>query len=89
MNRKQFIAALAEYPGVTWDHESEEQADSLQIDSPKGKIFAANGCHTIVEPFANNGGQSWKPDAYAEVVRMLKHGLYDCTAMECEICQGE
>lgn len=84
MTRKQFMAVLAKYPGVTLDTEAE--SDTIILDSPKGKQFAANGCHVIVEPFANAGGQSWKPAAYAEAARMLKYGLYDCET-DCETCE--
>jgi hypothetical protein len=89
MTRKQFMAVLAKYPGVTLDTESEHHSDMLILDSPKGKIFAANGAHVIVEPFANAGGQSWKPAAYAEAARMLEHGLYDCDETDCETCEDK
>lgn len=88
MTRKQFFAELAKYPGVTLDTESELNQDVIQIDTPKGKVFNANGCHTMVVLFRNHGGQSWKPEAYADVVEQLKYGLGNCEDPDCDICEG-
>jgi hypothetical protein len=88
MNRVTFEKILAKH-GVTWDHEMED-ADVIQVDAPQGKIFAAHGCHTIVEQFRNVCGQSWKTQAYAEVARMVNHGLHDCDrGPECDVCHPE
>lgn len=86
MNRAQFEKELAKHSGVTWDLLMEDNGD-LQIDSPKGKVFRSNGCHTIVEPFSNSGHDSWKPQAYAEVIERLKMGLENCEEPDCDICE--
>jgi hypothetical protein len=86
MTRKQFIDALAKYPGVTLDTLSEGDGN-IQIDTPKGKVFKAKGCHTIVEPFTNFHGHSWKPQAHAAVIESLRHGLEDCEEIDCDICE--
>lgn len=82
MTRQQFLKQLAAV-GATLDPLSENN-NTLVVDAPHGKVFAANGCHCIAEQFANNGGQSWKSEAYDEVIRMVDHGLYDCDDPECE-----
>lgn len=68
------MAELAKYPGVTLDGESETDGNDLIIDSPAGKIFAANGIHSIVEPFRNQGGQSWKADVITAIREQLPRG---------------
>ena len=85
LNKQQFLRALAKYPGVTWDKESQE-AMNIQIDTPKGKVFNNNGCHTIVEPFANSAGEGWKGEAYAEAIRRLSDGLSVCETEDCDLC---
>jgi hypothetical protein len=87
MNRQQFLNALAKHAGVTLDSISEQSADIIQIDTPKGKVFRANGAHTIVVPFRNIGGQSWKPQAYAEAIELLNYGLDICENKDCDICE--
>ena len=84
MIRAQFLKVLAKY-GATLDTESEEC--NLNVDAPKGKVFKANGCHTIVEPFANNGGQSWKSEAYSEAAQRVSMGLEDCPDPDCDVCE--
>lgn len=87
--RAAFLAIVAKYPGVTLDEESCPGA--LNLDSPKGFVFAANDCHNMVEWFENNGGQSWKPDAYKDLAERLTYGtgLLPCTDEECDICHPE
>lgn len=85
--RKQFLEAVKAL-GATVDFESERNADNLQVDAPAGFTFAENGCHTMVEPFANIG-QSWKPEAYATMIKRLSYGLDKCEAENCEYCVGE
>lgn len=87
MTRKQFMAILAKYPGVTLDAESEDSGNDLILDSPFGKVFAANGIHSLVEPFRNNGGQSWKAEAYKDMMARLELGLQDCTVEDCDRCE--
>lgn len=86
MTRKQFIAALAKLPGVTQDVKSED-AGNIQIDAPKGYVFMATGTHTMVEPFRNHGGQSWKPQAHADIVNLLELGLTECDDDDCDVCE--
>ena len=86
MNRSQFMKVLAKY-GATLDTDSEEC--NLNVDAPIGKVFKANGCHTIVEPFSNNGGQSWKSEAYAEAAARVSMGGESCTDPDCDSCVGD
>jgi hypothetical protein len=85
MTRQQFLKRIAAV-GATLDLLSEDN-DLLVVDAPGGQVFSANGCHCIAEPFANNGGQSWKSDAYDEVIRMVDHGLYECDDPDCDTCE--
>jgi hypothetical protein len=85
MTKAAFEKLLAKY-GAVLDTESLDN-DMLQIDAPKGKIFAGNGCHTIVVQYRNRGGQSWIADARADVAGTLAYGLYDCDETDCEICE--
>jgi hypothetical protein len=87
MTRKQFERALAKYPGVTLDAITEATGDSLILDAPAGKVFAANGCHCLVEQYRNSGAQSWKPEAYRDIVARLEYGLRDCTIEDCDHCE--
>jgi hypothetical protein len=77
------MKVVARYPGVTLDTGHERRSLNLALDAPAGKCFVANGCHSLVDPFANNGGQSWKGQAYAELAERLEFGLMDCDCEEC------
>lgn len=88
MNRAQFLFILNKHK-ATLDTECEQTSGTLTIDAPKGSVFAANGCHVICEPFSNNGGQSWKPEAYAMAGELVDMGLYNCDDPECEVCIGD
>jgi len=60
---------------------------TLYVDAPKGKVFGCNNCHCLCYPCSNNGGQSWRPEVYSEIVHDLKtYGLIDCVIPDCEIC---
>ena len=76
------MAELAKHSSVMLDAQAEMNAGDLTLDAPHGKVFAANGCHSLTEPFTNNGGQSWKPQAYAELAARLSMGLMDCEDSE-------
>lgn len=86
MTREEFMKAVADNPGVELDIESEINGDNLILDSPKGKVFSANGIHCMVEPYRNNGGQSWKPEAYANLAVNLEMGLRECEIEDCDHC---
>jgi len=83
MNRAQFLRVLAEF-GATLDTTSEEF--DLNIDAPRGKVFASNGCHCVCVPWNNSGGQSWKSNAYQDAAHQIRMGLYDCSDAECDVC---
>jgi hypothetical protein len=83
MTRKQFLSTLATV-GATLDTDCEDCM--LNVDAPRGKVFASNGCHCICVPFNNAGGQSWKPKAYDEAAEDVAMGLMDCDAEDCEVC---
>jgi hypothetical protein len=84
--RAQALARI-EKLGVTLDEMSDPQ--TFYIDAPEGKIFASTRCHCIAVPHHNNGGQSWKPQAYYQVLLYLKDGLADCDIEDCDICHPE
>jgi hypothetical protein len=86
LTRKQFMTEVSRYPGVSLDLESENDGDTLILDSAAGKIFAANDCHCLVEQYRNWGGQSWKPEAYKLMTERLSYGLRECNDPECDTC---
>lgn len=86
--RKQFLARLKEL-GAELDETMERECDELLIDAPRGYVFEANSASIICIPFANRGGQSWKPQAYAEAMDDLKHGVRPMTAAERERYEWE
>jgi|GEM_PF-5658730 len=80
---KQEFDAVLKTVGATLDWKADNRC--LNVDAPKGKTFNANGCHCLVEQFSNEG-QSWKPEAYYNVIERLSYGLSDCTDPDCDIC---
>lgn len=84
MIRARFLEILAKH-GVTLDTDNEDF--DLNIDAPKGKVFAANGCHCIIEPWNNSGGQSWKSKAYSYAASRVEMGLRDCRTPDCDVCE--
>lgn len=82
-SRKQLEAAVARY-GATLD---ERDDLTLYIDAPPGKVWSCDDIHAIVVRHANNCGQSWKPQAYAQALRDMAHGLTDCPHSDCDICE--
>lgn len=96
--KKQVQARCAEL-GVRYS----EDDHTMYADTPDGKVFAGSGCGSIVAPYRNNGGQSWKPQAYDEMMQELSHGVEaiegdelaaqvhergNCTPATCSICTG-
>lgn len=83
MKKAAFQKLVASY-GATIDHANSDYA--IHVDLPAGKTWVDNGCHVIVEPWRNNGGQSWVNEARAEVADRMSLGTTDCDNPECEIC---
>lgn len=83
VTRKQFLAAIVEL-GATLDLDHERDCGELLVDAPRGFIFEANSASVICVQFENVCGQSWKPQAYAQVMDDLKHGIGPMTAEERE-----
>ena len=52
--------------------------------SPKGYVFAANGCHTIQAGYAGRGFPVG--ELYAEMFEDLSHGLEVCETQGCDVC---
>jgi hypothetical protein len=48
----------------------------LNLDLPAGRIWGANGLHTYV---------AWDR---MEAIDAMKYGTRNCTATECDICEG-
>lgn len=86
LSKAQFDKALAKH-GVTLDIAMLD-ADVLQVDTPKGKVFRSSGCHTIVEQY-RNATQSWKAEAYACVVARINTGIDACEDSDCDVCTPE
>lgn len=86
MTRKQFLTSCVT-PGSFASAAMSEDAGNIQIDAPKGYVFMATGTHTMVEPFRNHGGQSWKPQAHADIVNLLELGLTECDDDDCDVCE--
>lgn len=84
MTAAQFNRELEKH-GATLDVEMLD-ADVLQVDAPRGKVFIGNGCHTIVVQYRNRGSQSWKHEAYADVAATMSYGIEECSDPECDIC---
>lgn len=84
MTRQTFMREVSRH-GASIDAVSEELG-TLDIDLPTGKVWRSNLSHTICEPFKNNGGQSWKADAYKYAVERMDMGTMPCDDPECDVC---
>lgn len=83
--KRQFEAELARHPGAALDVVNSQFA--LVVDAPQGKVWKSCGIHCMVEEF-DNGFESFKPKAYAEMIDRMKDGTEDCQEPDCDICQG-
>lgn len=83
--RKQFLTTLAKYGGSV----DETHDDVFYVESPPGKVWLCDMTHVLCQPFANNGGQSWKPEAYDDAIARMKYGVTPCADPECEECNPE
>lgn len=81
--RKQVLAKIAEL-GATLDTDHEENSTSLCVDAPRGYTFTANGHWSLSEQYRNFGGQSWKSQAYVNLMESLADGIEPMTAEERE-----
>lgn len=45
------------------------------VDTPRGYVWASTGHCSIAVQYRNNGGQSWKPQAYAEALELMQMGI--------------
>lgn len=83
--KKQFESELHKWNGVA---ETGDRADLdyvIYVWSPPGKVWVSTHCHVICRQFCN-GSESWKPDAYAELIEEMRDGLEQCENEECEHC---
>lgn len=83
----------AQFDKIVAKHEATQDLESLdafliQVDAPKGKIWKGNGCHTICVQYRNNGGQSWKSEAYADAAETMEYGTELCDIDDCDMCEG-
>ena len=83
--QQQLLKRLVEL-GASLDDDPD--SPQLYVDSPKGKIWTATGCHCICAPYRNSS-QSWKAEAYAFLLEDMAGGLIDCDDPDCDICQEE
>lgn len=49
----------------------------ISVYSPRGKVWADSLASVLAESFRNNGGQSWKPKAFGEILERMQMGLED------------
>lgn len=84
MKRADFLKAVAGW-AATLDLLSESDAGNLCIDAPQGYVWN-DGCHSIVEPFTNAAGQSWKSEAYTLATNRMKAGISKCDENDCDVC---
>lgn len=82
------VRAAAKYEGTV---DYQPGAEFVNIDTPPGKIWAANGGHTIV---ADGGhahlhvfAKKWRADALADALNQIEHGVYDCDTPDCDVCE--
>lgn len=83
--KRQFEAELARH-GASLDVVNSQFA--LVVDAPPGKIWKSCGIHCMVEEF-DNGSESWKPQAYAEMIDRMRDGVADCQDADCDICHPD
>lgn len=69
---KQVQARAAEL-GANIEHE--EGSGDLYAYTPRGFVWKGDGISTLVEPYANVVGQSWKPQAYAALLDRMAGGV--------------
>lgn len=86
-SKKQFENELARHQGATLDQET-IQFD-FHVDAPRGFVWKASGCHCLTAPHANEQGQSWKREAYDDLIDRMKMGLEPCGDADCQICNEE
>jgi hypothetical protein len=83
--RKQFARELAKHAGAAVDATCDEV--DFHVDAPAGKVWAANGCHCLTANHANVFGQSYRGEAYADLIARMRCGLADCETPDCDICE--
>jgi len=87
MKRKDFMLLMQKH-NATLDTISEE-CGTLDVDAPKGFLWASCLTHSICSPFRNNGGQSWKSKAYDYAAEWMEMGLTPCDDPDCDMCNEE
>ena len=58
--------------------EFSEDDYAIYADAPDGYQFKVSGYGCCDVPYSNNGGQSWKPQAYQEMIDDMAEGLEPC-----------
>lgn len=82
MSTKQKVLKLIKEMKCTY----EDNGWDFLVDTPKGKLFYVNHCHTLVHPYANHG-QTWKTKMWPELLNELKCGMFDCEIKDCDVCE--
>lgn len=82
MATKQQLRNQAALANGNWD----EAADN--IDAPAGRLWTANGCHTIALPWGTDDeGNKWTAsERYAYAIESLEYGSEPCTNPDCDAC---
>lgn len=86
--RKQFLARVKEL-GAELDETMERDCDQLLVDAPRGHVFVETGTACICSQYANAAGQSWKPQAYADLIEDMRSGVRKMDAEERERIEHE
>lgn len=89
--RRQLEAEIARH-GASIDYANED-ANAFTIDSPQFTVWKSIGTHGILCVHRNNGGQSWKPQAYDAAIEDMSMGVQPCDIAEscgwCDICDED
>ena len=81
MTTKRVKQIAAEF-GATVDDKS-LQSNRLVVDTPIGKVWAANGCHALVADFSRGDTRT----ACNDILDRMGYGVTLCEDAECDICQ--
>jgi hypothetical protein len=80
----QFEAELAKHSGAALDLDCADC--DYYVDAPKGFVWRSTGTHTLTAPHANESGDSFKPQAYGDLIADMKDGLEPCDTPDCDVC---
>ena len=83
--KKQFEAELSKWNGTAEIGDPADMDYVIYAWSPSGKVWAATQGHVICRQFRNSS-ESWKPEAFQELIDEMRDGVDQCTDLQCEHC---